>query len=155
MLADGGEFTAGFGKINFMDQDLYHQNKLPSEQFGQKETWFPALEEVRNALIPIANRNFQVGVCIYYPDGNSGVGYHSDLVAFGDTSVIASVSLGEEREFHLREKATQKIYSMILAEGSLLIMGEGCQENYEHALPTDPIYKNGRINITFRQYGYN
>lgn len=74
-------------------------------------------------------------------------------MAYGDTSTIPSLSLGEERKFCLREKQTLKVAEVLLKNGSLLIMGKDCQEKYEHALPIDSNYKKGRINITFRKYG--
>ena len=80
--------------------------------------------------------------------------YHSDLLAFGDTSFIPSISLGEERKFALGEKATLEIFETVLENGSLLVMEENCQARYEHSLLIDPIYKNGRINLTFRLYGF-
>ncbi|MCH2490888.1 MAG: alpha-ketoglutarate-dependent dioxygenase AlkB [Flavobacteriales bacterium] len=68
--------------------------------------------------------------------------------------MIASVSLGQERLFNLREKATQKEHELLLHQGSLLNMGEGCQELYEHALPLNPEYKQPQINLTFRKFGF-
>ncbi len=101
-----------------------------------------------------ADTNFYCCVCIFYPDGNAGIDYHSDQVAFGDTSIIPSISLGEERTFNLREKQNKTVNSMVLKHGSLLIMDKGCQENYEHSLPIRKKYKNPRINLTFRKYGF-
>ncbi len=83
---------------------------------------------IKERVENVVGHQFQTCVCVYYPDGNSGVDYHSDSVAYGDTNVIASVSLGQERLFNLREKATQKEHELLLHQGSLLIMGEGCQE---------------------------
>lgn len=153
--ADGTYRTTDFGKLMFMDRELYESNALPSEQWGNTAVWFEALEAVKKKVEAHANRAYHVCVCICYPDGNSGVDYHSDFPAFGDTSSISSISLGEERVFCLREKATQEVYSIVLQSGSLLLMGEHCQERYEHALPIDPAYKNPRINLTFRTYGYD
>ena len=76
------------------------------------------------------------------------------MIAYGDTNIIPSISLGEEREFQLRENATQEIYNITLENGSMIIMGENCQKNYEHALPPHSKYKNARINLTFRKYGF-
>ncbi|MEO1260474.1 MAG: alpha-ketoglutarate-dependent dioxygenase AlkB [Bacteroidota bacterium] len=147
------EFISPNGKIMFLDKELKDGNKFPYKQWGQSFVWSPLLLNLKKRIEQIAKRQFHVCVCIYYPDGTTGVGYHSDYIAFGDTSVIPSISLGMEREFLLREKATQKEHKMILETGSMLIMGENCQERYEHSLPINPIYKNGRINLTFRKYG--
>ncbi len=141
-----------YGKLMFMDQDLYTSNKFPEEYWGKTAVWSPQLLTIKKCVEEIANKTFEVCVCIYYPDGNSGVDFHSDYIAFGDTNLIPSLSIGAERAFLLREKATQKLHQFHLAKGSLFIMGKDCQQNYEHSLPTNPKYKKGRINLTFRPY---
>ena len=79
--------------------------------------------------------------------------YHRDVSAFGDTSHIASISLGAERMFSLRELETGEVCDVHLAHGSLIYMGPGCQERYEHAVPADPGCGEARVNLTFRLFG--
>lgn len=151
---NGEEFKSDFGKITVMDQELYDQNKFPKAIYGNTMIWPTSLRQIKERIEDLTQRKFQFCVCIYYPDGNTGVDFHTDPPAFGDTTVIPSLSLGEERNFLLKEIETGVIHEMQLAVGSLLIMGEHCQERYEHCLPVDPAYKNPRINMTFRQYGF-
>jgi alkylated DNA repair dioxygenase AlkB len=151
---NGEVYQVNFGKIMFMDQELLNQNKFPEKQWGPTRSWTQDLAAVKNKIEALTQQEFQTCVLIYYPDGQSGVDYHSDYVAFGDTSTIPSISLGEEREFKLREKASLDEYAIQLAHGSLIIMGKNCQERYEHSLPTNPIYTKPRINLTFRKYGF-
>jgi hypothetical protein len=153
-MVQGIEHQFNFGKIMFIDSDLHESNALPEDLWGKTAIWDGILLALKEKVEKLTNEQFQVGVCIYYPDGTSGIDYHSDLVAFGDTSFIPSLSIGQEREFRLREKESLKEYKLVLKKGSLIIMGEKCQENYEHALPLDPDCKNERINITFRKYGF-
>jgi alkylated DNA repair dioxygenase AlkB len=138
----------------FIDPQLHEENKFPEAVWGKTAHWPASLLQVRARLEAKFNRKFQVCVCIYYPNGQSGVDFHSDYIAFGDTNLIPSLSLGEERSFLLREKSSQEVYEILLEEGSLLLMGDRCQEDYEHSLPTDSRYRNGRINLTFRPYGF-
>ncbi len=154
-LFNGETYQENYGKHMFMDVELFINNNLPSDIWGPTKSWTKPLLAVRDKIADETGHRFQVCVCIYYPDGNSGVDYHSDTVAFGDTSQIVSISLGEERVFHLREKTTQKVHEIVLKKGSLLLMGEHCQERYEHALPLDSNYKQPRINLTFRKYGFH
>ena len=150
-----GETTlSDYGKIMFIDKELYEANKFPEVAWGVTSIWSDSLINIKNRVEDIVNKKFNVCVCIYYPDGNSGIDFHSDMIAFGDTNIIPSLSIGEEREFHLRENESFNIHKLNLEEGSLLIMGEGCQEDYEHSLPINPKYKKGRINLTFRPYGF-
>lgn len=143
------------GKIMFMDEHLYKKNAFPEFIWGKTAVWSTALIAIKKKVETYTGLSFSVCVCIFYPDGTSGVAYHSDHAAFGDTTVIPSISIGEERNFLLREKETMKVYDILLKEGSMLIMGEHCQERYEHSLPTNVQYTKGRINLTFRQYGFN
>ena len=98
---------------------------------------------------------FQVARCIYYQDGSEGVDFHQDLPAYGDTDEIVSLSRGAERDSVLRDVAdSDDRFSIRLASGSLLFMGEGTQENYEHALPHDENCHQPRLNLTLSKYGW-
>lgn len=143
-----------FGKTMFINHDLFDQKVFPESIWGSSMLWPKEMTLVRERVEKITSQKFEICVCIFYPDGKSGVEYHSDFVAFGDTSLIPSLSLGEERAFKLREKLTLKEHNMVLEKGSLLIMGDHCQELYEHSLPVNPVYKLPRINLTFRKYGF-
>ena len=92
-------------------------------------------------------------MCNYYANGKRGIGFHSDQEEYGSVSCIAPISLGEEREFIFREKENKdNKTSMALEHGSLLVMLNNCQENYEHSIPYNKKYKNPRINLTFRLF---
>ena len=141
-------------KIMFVDEELYTNNTFPEEVWGTTAVWSDELRKIKEKVEAFTGLIFRTCVCIYYPDGNSGVTYHSDFPAFGDTTTIPSLSIGAARMFQLREKESQQVHDILLQEGSMLIMGEHCQERYEHSLPLDATCTEGRINLTFRQYGY-
>ncbi len=151
---DGVKFDVNFGKIMFMSQSFLDQNKFPEQLWGPTRVWTPKLEILKEKIEDVTAHKFEICVLIHYPDGQSGVDFHSDYVAFGDTTLIPSVSLGEERIFKFREKASGDEFAMILEHGSLILMGKDCQDRYEHALPIDPKYLKPRINLTFRKYGF-
>lgn len=148
-----GDLTMDHGLHTFTNPELTGFDKL-SELFGPRSVWTPKLQLVKERIRAITGHDLCVGRCIYYPDGNSGVEFHADLPAYGDTSCIASLSLGEEREFVIRRLSDQQTRSMVLASGSLLVMGENFQHDFQHSLPRSDRYKNPRINITFRSYGW-
>jgi len=155
MLVQGERLRYNFGKLTFIDENLLRVDVFPEVQMGRTTAWPEELKNLKKEVESLAGKEFQIGVCIFYPDGISGVDYHSDLPAIGDTNCLPSLSLGEERQFSLRHIASQKEFHIELKNGSLIIMGDKTQDLYEHALLTNPIYKNGRINITFRQYGFS
>ena len=154
-LADGSSQQLDFGKLMFLDQELLDSNRFPQEYWGPSLPWTENLSSLRKRIEQNTGQTFRVGVLIFYPDGQSGMDYHADYSAFGDTSTIPSISLGAERLFKLREKENGSEFALTLAHGSLIVMGEHCQERYEHCLPIDPACTSPRISLTFRKYGYD
>ncbi|KPV93699.1 hypothetical protein AN214_04268 [Pseudoalteromonas sp. P1-9] len=153
-LFDGTRLKNDYGKVTFMDENLLEQNVLPSEIWGPTQQWTASIKQLKQQIERFTGHRFHFCVCIYYPNGNVGVDYHCDLPAYGDTEYIASISLGAQRIFSFREISTQETTQLILKSGSLLIMGDKCQQNYEHAMLLNPECNLQRINLTFRKYGY-
>ena len=154
-MHDGSEFIAETGSYLFTDSELTSYDALP-EVWGGRSPWTPSLAAVRARIETLTGVHFRVARCIYYKDGSEGVDFHRDLPAYGATDQIASLSLGAEREFVLRnaEQPDQR-YELPLSPGSLFYMGAGCQDNYEHALPREAHCRAPRLNLTFRKYGWN
>ena len=80
------------------------------------------------------------------------MGWHSDNEAsLGKNPQIASVSLGECRKFVLRENNNKKNKrSIMLGNGSLLLMLGETQTLWQHSLPRTKAQLECRINLTFR-----
>ncbi len=86
-----------------------------------------------------------------YHNGDEGMGWHSDNeTSIQKNSAIASVSLGAERRFLFRHKKTMETVSLILENGSLLVMKGITQTCWHHSLPKSKKIKEPRINLTFR-----
>jgi len=99
--------------------------------------------------------NFEFNICLanYYVSGKNTIGWHSDNEEKGSTSCIASISVGAEREFAFRKLSSKEIcHKLVLHNGSLIVMGNGCQENYQHRLLQDKNCKIPRLNLTFRLF---
>ncbi len=138
-------------KILFSTAELIERNTHPEHVHGKCHVWSGAMATLRNKVEQLLNQPFEIAMCLFYPDGNYFSGYHYDQQTSGHKTILPSISLGEVRQFDFRENSSGDVYSLDLAHGSLLVMGEYCQSRYEHGLPKDPRYKNGRINITFRE----
>jgi alkylated DNA repair dioxygenase AlkB len=152
-MYDGSEHTAETGSYIFADAELTSYSALP-EVWGGRSEWTDSLATIRDNITRQTGVRFQVVRCIYYRDGSEGVDFHQDFPAYGNTNEIASLSLGAEREFLLRNVSDHEDrYSIRLASGSLLFMGEGTQQRYEHALPHDKSCHSPRLNLTFRKFG--
>lgn len=87
-----------------------------------------------------------------YRDGSDSISWHADNEKeLGDDPIIASISIGAQRNFKLKSKDGKEQYDIPLKSGSLLIMGNGVQQNYLHCVPKDKRIKEERINLTFRK----
>ena len=152
-MADGSVFESETSKCMFVDGPVGSRGLL-SAAYGKQRPCPDTLFPVRGRIEAIAGRRFQVCVAIAYPDGDSSMGYHSDPPAFGDTSVIASLSLGATRTFALRSRVQpEDVRTVDLVSGDLVVMTAGCQERFEHALLPDPSVRTIRYNLTFRSRG--
>lgn len=96
-----------------------------------------------------------------FDDPTDKIGFHSDSSeAMGEDPWIGSVSFGAERRFRLKAKGKgegRETVDLVLKHGDLLVMKEGGNANYLHAVPKDPkcTPDNVRINLTFRDYKYD
>lgn len=154
-MADGLEYVAEAATYMFLDAELASFDKIP-EVWGGRSPWTDSLARIRERIEALIGVRFQVARSVYYRDGSEGVDFHQDLAAYGDTSEIASLSLGAEREFVLRRiDNSEARFAINLQPGSLLFMGRGSQSLYEHALPHDDSCCEPRLNLTFRKYGWS
>ncbi len=118
---------------------------------GKVFKWTGLMQDLREKIEKFTGKVYEVAMCIYYPDGNSFAPYHSDHETSGFKTILPSLSLGATRDFSFKETDTGEVYSLDLANGSLLVMGDYCQQRYTHSLPKDVNCKSSRINITFRE----
>lgn len=88
-----------------------------------------------------------------YRNGNDSNGWHSDdEKELGENPVIASVSFGAQRYFHLKNKKdARETYKLSLSHGSLLLMAGATQHYWQHQLPKTKMVQEPRINLTFRK----
>lgn len=154
MEAGGQLIETDSFKILFSMPELIAQNTHPEQIHGKVYPFEGIMQDLKEKIEKAANQSFDLAMCLYYPDGNFFAPYHSDQQTSGAKTILPSLSVGAVREFVFRDLEAQSTFSLDLANGSLLIMGENCQSNYEHSLIKDPKYTEPRINITFREAGF-
>lgn len=115
------------------------------------DPWSPTLLAVRSAVEAACGATFNSVLLNLYRDGRDSVSWHADdEPAFGPNPVIASVSFGAERRFHLKHKTDPHLrHRMTLAHGSLLRMAGATQHHWLHQVPKDRTTQP-RLNLTFR-----
>lgn len=113
--------------------------------------WSDILRGIKQQLEVATNEGFNSVLINYYRDGQDSNGWHSDdEPELGRDPVIASISLGANRDFKLRHKVDKSHkHSISLEHGSLLMMRGATQRCWQHHIPKRANV-GARINLTFR-----
>ena len=112
-----------------------------------------SLLNIESKIKPYCAKNFTTVLLNLYRTGKDSNGWHADdEPELGTSPVIASVSLGAERYFHLKHKhdKTQRL-KFALAHGSLLLMEGTTQHFWKHQIAKTTRSIGPRINLTFRK----
>jgi alkylated DNA repair dioxygenase AlkB len=118
----------------------------------QPNPWNPLLMFIKNEIEEICQEHFTTVLLNYYRDGKDSNGWHADNEReLGRNPIIASVSFGEERFFHLQHNTLKEQKLKInLEHGSLLLMKGTTQHFWKHQIPKTAKPIGPRINLTFR-----
>lgn len=156
IIQAGGKLIATDSyKILFSTERLIRQNTHPEQIHGKAYVWSGAMASLREKVESFLERKFELAMCLYYPNGKHFAPYHSDQETSGNDTILPSISLGGVRTFSFKDKQLdEEAYRLDLAHGSLLVMGAYCQSRYQHSLLQDVSYTSPRINITFREPGF-
>lgn len=113
--------------------------------------WTKELLELKKLVEEKTGATYNSCLLNLYHDGSEGMAWHSDdEKTLGRQLPIASVTLGAERKFSFKHKRTKESVSLVLENGSLLVMKDATQTNWLHQLPPTTKIKGPRINLTFR-----
>jgi len=146
-----------FGKV--YDQPrltaLYANNNFPYSY--SNITMYPSpfsatLLEIKEKVEQQLKKEFTTCLLNLYRHGQDSNGWHADNEKeLGKNPIIASVSLGAERMFHMKHRTdnSQKI-KLNLIHGSLLVMSGSTQHYWLHQIPKTKKHVEERINLTFR-----
>lgn len=98
-------------------------------------------------------QDFNAVLLNLYRNGKDSNGWHADNEPeLGKNPVIASISLGEERYFHLKHRQhKEQRFKIKLTHGSLLVMEGEMQHYWLHQIPKTAKKIEERINLTFRK----
>ncbi len=117
----------------------------------QASLWTKELIELKHIVENITGTTYNSCLLNLYHNGNEGMAWHSDdEKSLGRNTSIASLSFGAERKFSFKHKRTGRTISLLLENGSLLLMKGETQTNWLHRLPPTTKISKPRINLTFR-----
>lgn len=114
--------------------------------------WIDELLVLKGLVEAETNTVFNSCLLNLYHSGMEGVSWHSDDEAVLERyGLIASLSLGVERNFVFKHKKTGQKVSVFLERGSVLRMQGRTQDHWLHTLPKTTKVSEPRINLTFRK----
>jgi len=116
--------------------------------------WTPVLRQLKQRIEALTDLEFNSVLLNYYRDGSDGMGMHSDDEReLGPRPGIASLSLGETRDFVLKHRFRKDIETvkLPLAAGSLLLMQGDTQQFWRHGINKMRRPCGPRMNLTFRK----
>ena len=115
--------------------------------------WTPTLATLKQRIEDYSDCHFNSLLANLYRTEQDSVGWHADdEPELGQNPAIASLSLGDARDFQLkhRNRPEQKL-SLPLQHGDLLIMKGALQHHWVHQIPKSKTPCQPRINLTFRR----
>jgi len=118
----------------------------------QPKPFSKSLLEIKQKVDALSEVTFTSCLANLYRYGSDSNGWHADNEKeLGVQPVIASVSFGAERYFHLKHRTKKTLKHKIkLEHGSLLLMKGTTQEFWLHQIPKTKKEIGQRINLTFR-----
>jgi len=145
------------GKIQMVPR-LQAWYRDPNKSFSysgitlKPEAWKKELIELNEKLKQKLSIDFSSVLINLYRHGNDSVAWHcDDSPELGINPIIASISLGAERTFKLRNLGDKTLKRAIkLEHGSLIVMQGETQHKWQHSVPKEPNELNPRINLTYR-----
>ena len=163
-------FEAIYHQTNWIEEDIrvygkvYKQPRLTAFYANNNITYgysnismspqpfSPVLKAIKIKIEKATGTTFSSCLLNLYRDGQDSNGWHADdEKELGKNPVIASVSLGTERFFHLKHKNIKTLkHKLTLQNGSLLLMKGETQHHWLHQIPKTKKLIDKRINLTFR-----
>jgi alkylated DNA repair dioxygenase AlkB len=110
------------------------------------------LLDIKYKIETVIDKTFTTCLLNLYRNRQDSNAWHADNEKeLGKNPVIASVSFGANRMFHLKHRHDKKLkHKLILESGSLLVMKGITQHYWLHQIPKTKKKVEARINLTFR-----
>ena len=145
-----------FGKEhNIPRLQAWYANKDINYKYSGKallrNNWNSILNEIKDDIELATSQKFNSVLGNLYRDGSDSMGLHADdEKELGESPVIASFSLGEERDIYFKHKNKNISFSIPQESGKLIVMSGSTQKYWKHGIKKTKKIKKPRINLTFR-----
>ncbi|MEX2483073.1 MAG: alpha-ketoglutarate-dependent dioxygenase AlkB [Brumimicrobium sp.] len=145
----GRTFEIPRKQVMFTDEGLHYG--YSGKQLVSSD-WDDEVLKIKKRIEQFSGFEFNACLANLYRDGQDSNGWHADdEKELGKNPIIASVSLGATRNFHLKHKIINERKNIELTHGSLLIMGGETQRYWKHQIPKTKKVIDARVNLTFRK----
>ena len=146
-------------------QNFRYEKMVPEPRLGGRWPSDPESDAQRLELFLALRDRYRVGfdrgVLAQYRDGRDSVAFHRDReMKWLDDTVIAILSLGAQRPWHLRPRTGRyddldepdrgATHDLQPASGDLVVLGGRCQADWLHAVPKVRAPIGPRISIQWR-----
>ncbi len=113
--------------------------------------WTKELLQLKKIVEKESGEQYNSCLLNLYHNGEEGMAWHSDAEKdLKKNGAIGSLSFGAERKFSFKHKENKETVSVLLENGSLLVMKDQTQSFWLHRLPPTKKIFQPRINLTFR-----
>jgi alkylated DNA repair dioxygenase AlkB len=129
-----------YGQFNGNETASYRGRTFKTEPIPQ---W---LIDLKTPIEEYLGIDFNAVIINKYQSGEDHINWHQDDEKFLEHHVVASISIGAERIFQMRDSEKGIIHEIQLKNGSLVIF-----DGVRHSLPKRANVKGIRFNITFRK----
>ena len=115
------------------------------------EKWLKFILEIKSTVEQISGEKFNACLLNYYHNGSEAMSWHSDNEKRNSQAFCNCVcKFRAERKFGFKHNFSKEEISLMLENGSLLIMKDETQIYWKHKLYTNAKITEPRINLTFR-----
>jgi alkylated DNA repair dioxygenase AlkB len=104
------------------------------------------LQDVLSHIQKSTGYTYNAVILNKYVDGNRYINWHQDDESFLGHKVVASISIGQSRDFQFKATENSPVHQITLLDRSLFLIDEGLW----HCLPKRARITGVRYNITFR-----
>lgn len=113
--------------------------------------WIDELLELKEIVEKRTGESYNACLLNLYHNGEEAMAWHCDAEKdLKPNGAIASLSLGVERQFSFKHRKSKESISLLLEDGSVLLMKDETQSNWVHRLPPSKMIYKPRISLTFR-----
>ena len=140
------------GQASYTLNDSIHYNYGVSGGSPINEVMCDRLKGITKVVNEKLKTNFNTILMNVYKDGEDCIGFHKDKeTGWVEHTGFATLAVGAERDFQIREDATKKTQTFKHKNGSIIYMPYPLNQHYTHSVPKRKKVKQCRISLTFRE----